>query len=212
MINKVENSTETYLVTPSLLNAWGYIWYCESNVKEAESDLVCLEDKILIAREKAYNDFLNALNRVSTPPNKYMLEGIKFEEECYKGNTCISPIIDNGSFQIVGKKEVNIDGMNFLMYGRLDVLKGGTIYDIKRVVRYSLPKYKNSYQHRFYLDLFPSAYKFTYLIYDGYKLHKETYYRDETIATEIIIHEFIEWLKQNNLIDLYKEKWKCKIY
>ena len=95
-------------------------------------------------------------------------------------------------------------------YGRLDVLKAGTIYDIKRVVRYSRPKYSKSSQHRFYLDLFPSADRFTYLIYDGAKLHKETYCREECIPTESLIAEFAKWLKENGLFEVYKEKWTAK--
>lgn len=205
-------NNELYLITPSLLNAWGWIWECEKNVKTAESDTVCFEDKVSIAKEKAFDDFIKALYREKTEQNTYMLEGIRFEDETYKGNTCFSETVKNGAFQIVGKKEVKVDGMNFLMYGRLDVLKGGTIFDIKRVWKYSLPKYNNSYQHGFYLDLFGNAKKFTYLIWDGYKPHKETYFRDETKRTTEVIHLFIKWLKENGLLGVYKEKWKCIKY
>ena len=201
-----------YLITPSLLNAWGWIWECTKSVKENEKDTMCLEDKISVAQDKAFDDFIKALYREKVEPNQYMLEGIKFEDETYKGNTCFSEEVKNGAFQIVGKKQVEVDGMKFLMYGRLDVLKGGVIYDIKRVWKYSLPKYKNSYQHGFYFDLFGSAKKFTYLIWDGNKPHRETYFRDEVERTEEVIHLFIKWLRENGLLKLYKEKWKCQIW
>lgn len=203
----MSNQPKRHLITPSLLNSWAYIWLSKLAVKEAESDTISLEDKQDLASKKAYEEFLNTLNRVKTPPNEYMLRGIEFEEECYKGNTCISPIIQGGAFQIVGKKEVEIDQTPFLMYGRLDVLKQGVIYDIKRVSQYRTQKYYYSHQHGFYMDLFPEATQFTYLAYDGSKLHQETYYRGQYKPTETAISEFKQWLKENDLWETYESLW-----
>lgn len=208
MSRKTERSR--YLITPSLLNSWGYIWEAPKGVKEAESDLICLEDKKDIAVAKAKEDFLRVLERLPSEPNKYMQAGIDFEKECYEGKTCVSPIIEGGAFQIVGKKEITIDNVDYLMYGRLDVLKGGVIYDIKRCVRYAPQKYISSYQHGFYMDLFPEAYKFVYLAFDGNALHQETYYREQCRDTEQAIKAFHSWLVENDLIDLYEEKWKSR--
>lgn len=211
MTNRQTSSKpKALLITPSLLNSWLYIWQCRDNVRESENDEACLEDKKDEASEKAKAEFLDYLNKVPREPNEYMLQGIQFEKDCYDGKTELSPIIQGGAFQISGSKRVEVDGQAFLMYGRLDVLKAGTIYDIKRVVRYSRPKYSKSSQHRFYLDLFPSADRFTYLIYDGAKLHKETYCREECIPTESLIAEFAKWLKENGLFEVYKEKWTAK--
>lgn len=193
MKNQAIVSNERYLITPSLLNSWAYIWNCDES-----------------ASEKALQDFLKTLNREPIEDNIYMKQGREFEDECYKGNTIISPIIEGGAYQIVGKKEKTIDGMNFLLYGRLDVLKCGIIYDIKRVIRYALQKYFKSYQHGFYFELFDKAYEFDYLIYDGVNLHTEIYYRDQCESIEKAIKLFITWLANNNLLDTYKEKWKCK--
>jgi len=201
---------DRYLITPSLLNSWAYIWLCGENVREAQSDEVCIEDKILVAQEKAYNDFITVLNRIKTEPNEFMLRGIEYEDECYKGNTDCSPIIEGGAYQIVGKKEETIDDIDFLLYGRLDVLKGGIIYDIKRVSKYSTQKYLKSYQHPFYFELFKECDEFDYLIYDGDTLHIETYYRDQVVDIKSVISQFIKWLKKNNLLELYKEKWRSK--
>lgn len=198
-----------YLITPSLLNAWGWIWNCEDSVTESEKDEISLEDKKYNARLQAIEDFKKTLARIPSEPNKYMLEGIEFEEECYKGNTCVSPIIEDGAYQIVGKKYITVNGIKFLMYGRLDVLKGGIIYDIKRVWKYSLPKYAKSYQHQFYFELFPNAYKFEYLIYDGKALHREVYFpNDDTNYISSVIKNFLNWLKVNGMLKLYLEKWK----
>ena len=203
-------ATSSYLITPSLLNAWAYIWESAENVRESESESVSLEDKQSEARAKAFVEFMRTLNRVPSEPNEFMKRGIEFEEACYRGETVISPIIKGGTFQIVGTKRVRVVGMSFLMYGRLDVLKGGRIYDIKRVSRYSPGKYKRSYQHGFYMELFPKAYEFDYLAYDGNALHVETYYPDQCEPIAKAIAQFMRWLKANNLLGIYKEKWKSK--
>ena len=205
------NKVETYLITPSLLNAWGNLWNCVEYVKESDNDEISLEDKQSLAREKAFEEFLNVLNRIPSEPNEYMQRGIDFEEQCYQGNTIISPIIENGAYQIVGKKILEVDGLKILLYGRLDVLKGSIIYDIKRVIRYSPQKYLKSYQHPTYLELFDNAKQFTYLVYDdSEKLHKETYYRDEVVNIKNVISQFLHWLVENELFEVYASKWKTK--
>ena len=198
------------LVTPSLLNSWLYIWLSRDNVKESANDAICLEDKQDLAMQKSYDEFLGTLRREQTPPNENMLRGIQYEEDCYKGLTDASPIIKGGAFQIVGKKYVVVDNVPFLMYGRLDVLQNGIIYDIKRVTRYATQKYLHSAQHGFYLDLFQDARQFTYLAFDGNKLHQETYYRGQYKPTEAILSDFIQWLRENNLWDVYASLWASK--
>lgn len=205
----MNSSSECYLITPSLLNSWANIWNCVDYVRESEKDEISLEDKQSLAREKAFAEFLDTLGRIPSEPNAYMKKGIEFEEECYKGNTVISPIIENGAYQIAGKKVIEVIGLKILLYGRLDVLKGGTIYDIKRVVRYAPQKYQKSYQHPVYLELFPDARQFVYLVYDDdERLHTETYYRDECVNVEGVIADFIRWLKENDLFDVFISKWK----
>ena len=198
------------LVTPSLLNSWLYIWLSRDNVKESANDAICLEDKQDLAMQQAYDELLGTLRREQTPPNENMLRGIQYEDDCYKGLTDASPIIKGGAFQIVGKKDVVVDNVAGLMYGRLDVLKNGIIYDIKRVTRYATQKYLHSAQHGFYLDLFPNASQFTYLAFDGNKLHQETYYRGQYKPTEAILSDFIQWLRENNLWDIYASLWASK--
>lgn len=206
----LSNDNETYVITPSLLNAWLWIYECVNNVRESEKDEISLDDKKAIAQDTAKESFINYLERIPGEPNKYMQLGIDFEEECYQGKTCISPIIKNGSFQVVGTKNIRIKNINFLMYGRLDVLKGGIIYDIKRVGYYKPNKYKWSAQHRFYLDLFKNAKYFEYLIYDGDKLHTEVYYRENCTPTEEVIENFVNYLEENNLLEIFKDKWKAR--
>lgn len=207
---KKQTTKTRYLITPSLLNSWLYIWEAGKGVVESEKDEICLEDKQEDAMLRAKQDFIDALKKIQKPPNEYMKAGIEFEEECYKGNTCVSPIIEGGAYQIVGTKEVTVDDIDFLMYGRLDVLKGGIIYDIKRIWKYKRPKYYWSSQHRFYMDLFPEATEFQYLAFDGYNLHIEVYFADDCIPTENLISKFIAYLKQENLYEIYTENWKAR--
>ena len=96
------------------------------------------------------------------------------------------------------------------MIGLITVLKGGVIYDIKRVTKYAPQKYLKSYQHPAYFELFPIAKQFTYLVYDDTeKLHTETYYKDECVNIEGVIADFIRWLKENDLFDVFVSKWKA---
>jgi hypothetical protein len=196
------------LITASLLNSWSYLF----------EDL---EDE---ASEEKYKEFLEYLENDKTKPripNKYMLEGIWFENECCKGNVeGISNLIKDGCFQLSASKKATIDGQDFLMYGKLDCLKEGIIYDIKKNSYYEVGKYFGSYQHHFYMELIPEAYKFVYLIgVDNsqdvyaetgikYSIFEETYTRKECHSLEQTIREFIEWLKRKNLYETYERNWR----
>lgn len=205
------SSSERYLITPSLLNSWANIWNCVDYVRESEKDEISLEDKQSLAREKAFAEFLDTLGRVPSEPNEYMLKGIEYEEACYRGETEASPIIEGGAYQISGSKRLEVGGVGILLYGRLDVLKGGTIYDIKRVTKYAPQKYLKSYQHPVYLELFPEAKRFTYLVRDDAgRLHEETYYRDGCPDVRGVIADFLRWLRENGLFEVFASKWRAR--
>ena len=205
-----KGKSNLFLITPSLLNSWGYIWTCREAVRESEDDQISIEDKRDLASEKAMQEFLKTLRREPIPDNEYMQRGREYEDATYRGETRASPYVEGGQFQISGTKKVVVGGIGFLMYGRLDCLKGGVIYDIKRVSRYAPQKYRRSYQHGFYLELFPNAYEFDYLVDDGNALHTETYFREQCVPTEKAIADFVRWLRAENLLDLYFEKWEAR--
>lgn len=171
---------------------------------------MCLEDKQLMMARKARLAFIQTLRREKTETTPAQQRGIDYENDTYEGKTPASPYVEGGQWQIVGKREENIDGIDFLLYGRLDVLKGGIIYDIKRVSQYSVQKYLYSAQHPFYLELFPRARQFTYLVDDGNMLHTETYYRDKIKPIKYTIMEFVRWLKEENLWEDYRLYWRTK--
>ena len=189
------SSQKPLLITATLLNSWKYLF---NNQAEEES------------QKTLYNDFLKILKREPTETTPAMALGNEFEKECYEGKVgIISEIIKGGAFQVVACKLEKIGDYEFLLYGRLDVLKNGTIYDIKRVGKYSdVQKYYTSVQHVMYLKLIPQAKEFKYLISDGECVYVETYDRSDIIEPiETTIINFVNWLKRNDLFELYVKKW-----
>ena len=174
MIRKRENiqiaptKPKRYRITTTLLNSWQYIWDCVNYVVETENDELSKEDKITIAQGKAKADFVSYLNRIPIPDNENMRLGREYEDKVCNGlDEVFSPIVEGGAFQVIVTKDVDILGVPITLYGVLDVLKGGRIYDIKRIRKnYKYPKYKTSHQHGMYLYLVPEAIDFTYLMCD----------------------------------------------
>ncbi len=190
----MSNNKSKVYITQTLLNSWQYVLSSDA-------------DKV----QDAYNDFINTLNKIHTPPNFFMERGIQFEQDCVDGKVeVISDLIKGGVFQATGTKVIEVDNVEILLYGKLDCLKAGIIYDIKRVSKYETPKYFNSYQHHLYMELIPEAIAFTYLINDGEQTYIETYRRDEVKPMAPVIHHFFNWLKERNLFGVFQEKWKSK--
>lgn len=119
-------------------------------------------------------------------------------------------IVSGGCLQYKAKREIEVSGITFLLYGRLDALKSGVIYDIKFSGSYDKGKYVTSTQHPTYLELIPQANEFTYLVSNGSSVWKETYRRDEVSDIREIISDFVSWLKANDLWGVYKEHWEAK--
>ena len=86
----------------------------------------------------------------------------------------VGSIVSGGIWQYPVKKEITINNIDFLLYGRTDVIKEDRIYDIKRVSKYKIGKYQKSLQYAIYL--YCSNFKnFSYLICDGNSVYKEDY-------------------------------------
>jgi hypothetical protein len=204
---------ERYLITQSIISSWSYMHDCFDG---------CEDD----ARE----DFLNALNRVKKEPSQAMLNGLAFEDEVYRcaagaprkrhqnwepGIQMVAKIIRGAPVQVRVSRELSVCGMTFLVYGILDALKDGTIYDVKFLNK-SLGstevygKYLQSAQHPFYFYLVPEAEEFSYLISDGQDLYIETYRPEICRTAAEIIEEFISSITASGHLDLYKEKWLAK--
>lgn len=211
-----------YLMTHSLLSSWLY-----AMKEDPFADATTERDP--------YKEFLDVLNRVPTPTTEAMQNGIDFEHlvlniaDCiqtiktsdvsnpipvtahrwYDAASSVARIVRGGQFQYKAKKTVNVGGIDFLLYGRLDVLKAGTIYDIKFSKNYDRGKYFSSTQHPLYLKLIPEAREFTYLISNGTDVWTETYTPTETRSIFPVISDFTDWLVDHDLWKIYAEKWEA---
>lgn len=189
-------SKTSLLLTQTLINSWLYLYQVDGEYYE-----------------KCYQDFLKTLKRIPLEDNEIFARGREFEKQVLNGEYKeIYDIIKGGSYQVSKKKELVVDNLDFTIYGIADFIKNGVIYDTKRVNNYELQKYQYSSQHLIYLYLFDDCYEFTYLIVDNSDTtYEETYKRNDlTITIETLIHNFISFLKQNNLFNIYLENWKGK--
>ena len=189
-------SKTSLLLTQTLINSWLYLYQCDGEYYE-----------------KCYQDFLKTLKRIPLEDNEKFARGREFEKQVINGEYKeIYDIIKGGSYQVSKKKELVVDNLDFTVYGIADFIKNGVIYDTKRVNQYELQKYQYSSQHLIYLYLFDDCYEFTYLIVDNSDTtYEETYKRNDlTMSIETLIHNFISFLKENNLFNIYLEKWKGK--
>lgn len=192
-----------YLITQSLLSSWMFG----------------------LKLENGYEDFLKTLKRDPIQPNKNMLMGQHFENclnavlngaeiepthEWYKPITELYPTLNGAQQQAALSKDITIDDTSFVLYGKLDYLKAGIIYDAKYSKTYHVGKYLESPQHPMYFALVPEAYEFQYLICNGEDVFVETYRPDEVKPIERTIKNFMFFLEKMNLVDIYRENWRSK--
>jgi hypothetical protein len=202
-----------YLITPSLLNSYQY--YIQDEFKSP-------------ADSRA--DFLKTLSREKFEPNEAMQKGIDFENDIkakcdgyilldgeenpdYE-TVCgeITGIVKGGLWQQTCKKELQIGNQEFLLYGKMDVVKRDTIYDIKYTRNYELGKFLDSAQHLIYLYC-TGLPKFQYLISDGKDYWIEDYHNHINIENEIKskISDFLGYLENDKEAkELFKTKWESK--
>lgn len=197
-----------YLMTHSLLSSWLYL------MKENPYEDMTTESDPMA-------EFMQVLRREPTPTNEAMQNGIAFEDlvtdiineradpndKWYEAAQKVAQRCNGGVLQFKVKKEIDVNGMTFLLYGRLDCLKAGEIIDIKFTKNYDPGKYFASTQHPMYLELVPEAKSFTYLASNGSSVWPETYRRDEAASIYPYVSDFIDWLTAVDLLSLYKEKW-----
>ena len=98
---------------------------------------------------------------------------------------------------------------DYLLYGRLDCLKAGVIYDYKFSSRYEVGKFYDNYQTPMYFELVPEAYKMAYIITKTDKFSVDNILREEYTRKEAqpiipVIDEFMGWIKSNGYS---MEKW-----
>lgn len=196
--------SDKYLITASLLDAWKY----------------------LLTNEYAkYEDFLSKLNREEQETTQKQQDGFDFEEWAIEN---YEPTL-NGQYQVKLSKDFKSrTGTEYLLYGRLDCLKNGKVYDYKHSSSYEVGNFFNKCQTSMYLELAPEATEMIYVIGKDkpnyqikmeeelednvipYNLFEEKYTRSEIEPISEILINFEEWLKTMGLWELYKEKWSSK--
>lgn len=175
-------------------------------------------------RDDGWDDFISTLNREKTPPTKAMLDGVRFENvlnsvlngeklpEDHEWKTPISEMymeLWRSQQQVTVFREIEVDGQPILLHGVLDYLKAGRIWDCKFTKNYHLNKYhwSETSQTSMYLALVPEAYDFTYIISDGKYVYRERYPKDIVPPIDNYIKNFMKFLKQRGLWEVYAEKW-----
>lgn len=139
-----------------------------------------------------------------------MFSGEPCQHKWYEAASQVVKIVGGSVLQYRVSKTIEVGGLTLLLYGRLDCLKSGEIYDIKFSRGYDRGKYIGSTQHPTYLELVPEAAGFTYVISNGTDVWTERYRRDETPSIIPTIENFVEWLQTMNLLDTYKKYWLAK--
>lgn len=199
----VQRRNNRFLITQSLLSSWLWSYKLETG----------------------YEDFLKTLRREPIQQTKAMLEGIRFENclnavldgaeiepthEWYEPITQLANELQGAQQQAALYKDVTIGGIDFVLYGKLDYLRAGIVYDTKYSKTYRVGKYLDSVQHPMYFALVPEAREFQYKICDGKYIYTETYRPDEVDPIENTIKHFMEFLDKMNLVQVYTENWKSK--
>lgn len=202
----------SYLLTTSLLNSFS--WYLKESFAKTEAE--------------QRQEFLQTLRREKTEPNLAMEKGILFEADimnrCHDQNSSILEdwkseivndivrVVKSGLWQQSVKKDLKIGNSEFLLYGRTDVIKRDTVFDIKFTSNYELGKFQDSSQHLIYL-YYSELPKFSYLISDGKDWWREDYFNHAGIENEIKskVSEFLDYLEgDKEAKELYFNNWISK--
>lgn len=199
-----------YLITPTLLNSFQY--YIQDEYKSP-------------ADSRA--DFLKTLSREKFEPNETMQKGIDFENtvkflcdsfrerninDFNTPHEAIANIVNNGLWQQTVKKDLTVGNQEFLLYGKCDVIKRDTIYDIKFTSNYEVGKFLDSAQHLIYLYCLDLP-KFQYLVSDGEEYWVEDYHNHAGIEDEIKskISDFMGYLENDQEAkEMFFTKWGSK--
>lgn len=216
-----------YLITPSLLGS--FAWYLsdesENNrekflltlkrektpTTEAQAKGLKLEDDIRHACEHGLEIF-NLVNIDDCAGDLIEPNTGEPYVEHNQRNKIILDLVDivvGGLWQQTVKKSLQVGNQEFLLYGRTDVIKRDTIYDIKFTSNYELGKFLDSSQHLIYLYCsgLPS---FSYLISDGKDWWREDYYNNEDVEDQIKskIADFMSYLENDKEAkEMFINKW-----
>lgn len=216
-----------YSITPSLLNSYQY--YINDEFKspaDSRADFLKTLSKEKFKPNEAmqkgidFEDFINdyckdalkiKVSKSVFPVYPIFINDVK--EPCYWDCVkSIGDIVKGGLWQQTCKKDLHIGNKEFLLYGKMDVVKRDTVYDIKYTGKYELGKFLDSAQHLIYLYC-TGLPKFQYLISDGEDFWIEDYHNHTNIENEIKskISDFLGYLENDKEAkELFESKWGAK--
>jgi len=204
------------LITPTLLNSYEFAINAPPSWKA-----------------RAMNDFVAKLRREKVDYPAWVQKGIAFEDTVYRvcekakvsrmktitigsenfqkvANACLG-----GDFQVVAKKNLEIDKLPVLFYNKFDVSFDDRIKDIKTTLNWKgKQKYLKGWQHKLYLWTV-NKFHFDYVVAVWESEHSDTIQEVHTIPYKITsmedvedeiikgVQEMFQFLKDNNLYDDY---------
>lgn len=211
------------LITPSLLDSWD--WYIQNESDNARDEFIGvmkrerLPDNDAMMQGRAFESRV----RIACDPmnlewltdnDKYDLEQTRNKRSDEEYTDCVNELasfLKGGVWQIALSKTETINGVEFVKYGRGDVIKYG-IVDVKFSQTFESGKYLGKAQTKMYLDLAPQAPWMQYTVCDG----KVIYYGDKFLREDVApinqdIGNFWNWLQNDkDLLNLYTENWQSK--
>lgn len=224
-----------YLITHSLLSSWSYTFSCiEDYQEQADQDFLSAlrrEHKDPTPEMQNGIDFENLVYAIAkgaetygympaTDPSVWEPQDglVPFEvkdHKWYQGANAVATAIKGAQFQVKASRQLSVAGTDFLVYGILDALRAGSIFDVKFLNKSFgsadlVGKYLNSTQHPTYFYLVPEAFEFTYLVSDGQDLYAERYTPEDTEPISNIIEHFIKSIDSMGLLDVYRDNWLAR--
>lgn len=198
------------LITPSLYNSW--LWYTK-----ADDD------------GEARVELISYLQREPRPPSEAILKGRKLEDDVravadgaprlplddpsYEATVReIGELVKGGLWQ--EKTYTNIhfrDHGDFLLYGKIDVVRGPWIWDIKYTTSYQIGKYFAGIQHLAY----PAGLKcphFAYVASNGKQWWLEDYHSSPDDFEEMrsrLLSMLDDFKRDKTLGSLYERYWQA---
>jgi len=212
------------LITPSLVSA---VRWCQ----EAPNSHINHDPLMPTWREKAPQDLRNMLARDYTePPGPALLLGIKFEDAVYKeckaptgkGTPLFQEFVAEcvgGQFQRITKVVVEIDGVEYCCYGKIDAYFPTIIKDLKTTSKEHVDPegYLKSFQHEMYcLNEHIDDFRYCIAVFDANqkivdKVNVDWHCDDrEALKAKAIsiIRETIAYIKvSDELFELYNTKF-----
>ena len=137
-----------------------------------------------VIKNGTLEDFIKVLNKEEFELSESIIKGYEFEtymQENYEETK-------NGAYQVAVQKEHG----DYLLYGKVDCLKGGIIYDYKYTKNYDVGKFFGNHQTLMYLEMVPEASKMVYLITN--KFDK----KPMNEVSEVMLIDYLKFAEKQN--------------